>query len=344
VNDQVDLLRAILSSRDDDLPRFVYADWLEEHGEPERAEFIRVQCELAKWTYGSRCSECGWHVNLSELPRRCWMCTRRARERELLSISWADWAVDFRAGYCLNLYDGNPLSPPNRAVLFRRGFVSEVTLSAEDWLGHHETLFWHPEQTVECKRYHNGKPPLFDVASQTDCVCSGTGRIPCPFPPTAQPIKDVHLTTWPNLRWVTKWSDMNLDEDDSSKFTFNRWPGITFHLPDYSSASETWGERFGIVRSSLNMRRAFSLIELLVVIAILAVLIGLLLPAVQKVRESAARTQCANNEKQIGLAILNYESALGKLPDGGHVSRPGLFGQILPYVEQSYITFRLIRS
>lgn len=114
VTDDDAFLKAILADPDDDSPRLIYADWLDEQGQPERAEFIRVQCELARLPEGE--------------PRRGEL---EARERELLTLHQGAWATDAL----------RPLTGMVTSWWFRRGFIEKVTVEARGVLAHADALF-----------------------------------------------------------------------------------------------------------------------------------------------------------------------------------------------------------
>ena len=90
---------------------------------------------------------------------------------------------------------------------------------------------------------------------------------------------------------------------------------------------------------SRKKRRAFTLVELLVVIAIIGILVGMLLPAVQMVREAARRTSCLNNLRQVGLSCMNYQSANLKFPTAGNAANgQSWVTSVLPFIDQQNIS------
>lgn len=124
------LLRAVLGRPDDDVPRLVLADWLDEHGQPERAEFVRFGCELARQDAED------------EAANRLGTNPLRGRERSLLLDHWKTWVpwADHGSSFEVILsgrwsFSGTP------AVAFRRGFVAEIHLPVGQLLNHAADLF-----------------------------------------------------------------------------------------------------------------------------------------------------------------------------------------------------------
>jgi uncharacterized protein (TIGR02996 family) len=133
MTDRAALIAAVLANPDDDLPRLIFADWLDEHGEPDRGEFIRVQVELSKWQ--------AEHPDCFDEPLpACSRCRRilalRSRERELFRGEWDEELGAFA-------------STENPATVWRRGFVASVALPAADAVAHLDAvLAAHPVTAV----------------------------------------------------------------------------------------------------------------------------------------------------------------------------------------------------
>lgn len=152
MDDRTALLRAILASPEDDLPRRVYADWLEEHGEYGIAEFVRVQCDLAalKMPRGIKNrpatlfgTDRQFHKSGKDSEwgrRRTWLLRR---EVDLLELHWHEWSGRI-ATYCANFHKNGAFG-----VRFTRGFVSSIRLPLAAFLAHAPTLFSrHPITAV----------------------------------------------------------------------------------------------------------------------------------------------------------------------------------------------------
>jgi uncharacterized protein (TIGR02996 family) len=200
-------IRDIIEHTDDDTPRLIYADWLDDHGEPERAEFIRVQCELARLKKVGMAHYC---------EPKCWTRCKplrddqeshceglRRREREFLGVTgyWAQWlhqAFDHLAyevgvsgrydnHYHVSLYSKGKEEQGDFYCSFRRGFVAEVTLSCAAWVGR------------ACSRcggngfYTSMGPDTFTRRCEN---CDGTGRMDAHGPALlkAAPLEWVDLT------------------------------------------------------------------------------------------------------------------------------------------------------
>lgn len=247
-------LRAVCAEPDEDHYRLILADWLDEHGEGARAEFIRVQCQIERWgcSFKQTPEQPGWKHQCGTDDRGYWLCQPlRSRVRGLLSdahfFNWTPSVLHTGPGAGIR-YEGDDgtvwlAGKGLVSAEFCRGFVSAVTLTAAGWLAHADALYWHPGQTCP-----NGCTPIRNVPSCP--ICHGAGFRP--FPPTAQPLREVRLTTHPDPT-NPGWSDLlGIAADGSPTFRVMgevvtlppelrdrgpvhlfdaRWPGITFHLP-----------------------------------------------------------------------------------------------------------------
>lgn len=185
MNDRIAFLRRIIETPDDDVPRLVFADWLQEHDEDERAAFIRAQCELAKLPLDWRTlKRNAGETRESRMER---VVNLNVREQELFAKGFASW-FPAPEGRIVRRPIGNhdiELQWVNKtgviSVVVRRGFVESIACSAEDWLAHEAALTWCVGKCPWCKGDGIYYPPGRSIGGPAPpwdkCSCDG-GRVP----------------------------------------------------------------------------------------------------------------------------------------------------------------------
>jgi uncharacterized protein (TIGR02996 family) len=197
-------VRAICAAPTDDNPRLIFADWIDDHGDPGRAELIRVQCALALAPMLGWC-EHPWGItgpnarggtcedDLLRTGRFCRWCALRRREAGLLPRQPTLFIDNRRRDFA-------------GKVTFRRGFIEEVECSGDEWVRVADAIHWHPDQSRPC-------------------------------PVTAHPIAAVRLTrkgTYPFGRGAegeSLFCGRLIAWTGRGGFTCANWPGITFTFP-----------------------------------------------------------------------------------------------------------------
>jgi uncharacterized protein (TIGR02996 family) len=266
-----DFIAAVCAAPDADTPRLAFADWLEEQGEADRAEFIRCQLWIAEIDRDLESDEdCDQPSCMGCRERNA----LRRRERELQHHAERPWqdvvASLFGVWVPAKLFDWE----------FRRGFVHAITCTAADFLEHADSLCWSPRQTEEvfergrgCKLCRGRGLMLlpemalinlpwmelefmpteatYSIVEKPCQQCRIIRRQPRPCPDTAQPIREVTLTTWPETEAVRVESPDAFERYGVRLFGRSKvfqtygalgiidhqdmleaeWEGITFRLP-----------------------------------------------------------------------------------------------------------------
>jgi len=213
-HDQRSLLTAILAYPEDDTPRLIYADWLEENGEGERAAFIRAKVAL------SLLSECG-HDWCIYSPSTCPTCRRKD---EIWQSNIAKDGMPLWTGL---YYRWFPPIEDGLEFELSRGFIGSITCSWADWQAHADKLTWWPEATDVCPACQQARElDIRAFGTDVGVICKrcydpeldrSPGRIPRPITLAMQPITEVTLTTWP---------DMSISEGPTEYVLRERWASV----------------------------------------------------------------------------------------------------------------------